>query len=1747
MISIQTNVNSLVAQQNLSVNSSFQSKTIQQLTSGYRINQSGDDAAGLAVANKFRSTVAELTQGVANGNDATAQLQIMDGGMNNISLILDRLKTLATQSASGTFTGNRTVLNSEFQNALSEIDRQAQSIGLNTGGLFAKNLDVFLGAGSGSSSLQNGIVTLGLTQSAVDSQSLGMKGMQAVNLTSGTDIGATSATSVQSILSNVSGANPNQQAVAGYAAMQFSGAGFADAGKVSISVNLAGVTDVATLATAVNAAIQSAGNGTTAAATAFKNANIVASLHTDSSGGQQLAFSSGTAAFQVQAGDQMANALLGKVAIVVGVAQGTAIAGTGATNVTGAATTDGLLTQGQTVKLVVTGGGLAGPVTLQVNTSGNSQVSTSGAITDLETQFSGNALLAAAGLSMAGTSTPGSALSFASATGQGFNVQVSGDTANLLGLGSFLVDSGKNADYTAVTAGTAYSAATITGNATTRGIADGLQISLNGLAATPLTSIDLTAGANARAASLTSSATITGGFVSTPGQVDITALTNQANITVINNGVANNKTFTFGANQAEAKATVVSLVTPGMTQAGFLGYTQTAAGTSAGRADQFTIALDGGAAHTITFDGNYTAGTTQAALFLGDLQTAIDSGITGAPGQVVASWAVDPTTGLHTGELTLTSATAANGAQSTLTLGAATDATSGKAAASAISSDTGGTFSLTAAGHNNQFTVALNGGSAMTLTVADDAAYTATTLLAAIQSAIANTGGVGNSAGNQSSNVSANWALDDSGLNTGALTLTSAVTGASSSVSIGAATYATQGVAVGTLDSSWFATGGITVGANSDKFQISIDGGTTYTATITPGTYPTGGTSKADFLAAVQAGLDGSGIGAGHVTASWGALNGGGSGLLTLTDTSGTTGAGSYVTATALTYGTKAANVGTLDSTTGFGSPLVISALDNNNTFSVALDGGPSKLVTLRDGPYADSGALLIEVQYALDHSGLGSGAADQVHASWGAMGGGGTGLLTLTDNTSTTGLLSTMNVSAVSNATHGTATGTTTESAFVPFASSGGATNDTFMVSVDGGVAVRVTVDQSSDVAASIPGDINTAIGLTSLAGKVTASWDALTHLLTLASTSSGSASNVGVAQDGVNTGASAFFGTLTPTSVSGSDSAGNTGLSHVVGVASATQGAIATDQGLTKAGLTGATPISGTGGVENTGWSTLTLTKGINTIGNDTAANTGIGSVGLVAALTHGFDDAPTTVQSIALTMQTAFGTDALVTVSTDNLISIASTTKGANSSVLLNATANSVYGKLNLTSPTSVLGQNSSLADVVNNLNAQFSANGTAYQAAGLTAVATLADGTGSGNFITIQSNNGTQFRLNAVGAPAVATSGAVASSVTNASFSLTAPLTTAITVGAGTTDQFKVAVDGGQAQTLTVGPGVYQTTATFLAAVRAAIAASTDPTNGIAGKVTAAYDTATMRLTLTSVSSGTASSVTTSGVTGNTGLANLGFGTGSSNSGLLSSTTENTGFGVAGRTNTALPSSTGTSMSAFDAFGTSNSTVFTFSAMKFGNDKQAITFSATDANGVLETKTVTLQNDKSINRAGVSIDDAVAYINTQLQQGTSQPALQQIVAVKENVSGAEQINFVSSLSGFTVSVAATANADGLNGGVAAYRTSVANGDGANMQVDTKEAAKAAVTALATAVGKLGSAQAAVGKGQNQLYYAVNLAQSQITNFSAAESYIRDANVAQQAANLTKAQVLSQASIAAMAQANSAPQAVLALLRG
>jgi flagellin len=143
------------------------------LTSGFRINSSGDDAAGLAVANQFRSDIAELTQGVRNANDGISTLQIVDGGLNNISKLLDRLKALATQSASDTFLGDRATLDAEFSTLLTEIDRQAANIGLDTGGTNnTAALAVFIGGGGDVQA--NSQVTIDLTTAVVDAAGLGV-------------------------------------------------------------------------------------------------------------------------------------------------------------------------------------------------------------------------------------------------------------------------------------------------------------------------------------------------------------------------------------------------------------------------------------------------------------------------------------------------------------------------------------------------------------------------------------------------------------------------------------------------------------------------------------------------------------------------------------------------------------------------------------------------------------------------------------------------------------------------------------------------------------------------------------------------------------------------------------------------------------------------------------------------------------------------------------------------------------------------------------------------------------------------------------------------------------------------------------------------------------------------------------------------------------------------------------------------------------------------------------------------------------------------------------------------------------------------------------------------------------------------------------------------------------------------------------------------------------------------------------
>jgi len=195
MISIQTNYASMVGANNLNVNNTFQTNTIEALTSGYRINSSGDDPAGLAVANQYAANVAQLTQGVINANSGVSTLQIIDGGMSNISTMLQRMQTLATESASGTFTGDRSTVQAEFSTLQTEITREASNIGLSTtNAANATTLNVYIGGGNNSTNSQ---VSIDLGSSFVDATSLGVgAGVSVSGSTYGVTMEATGGTNL---------------------------------------------------------------------------------------------------------------------------------------------------------------------------------------------------------------------------------------------------------------------------------------------------------------------------------------------------------------------------------------------------------------------------------------------------------------------------------------------------------------------------------------------------------------------------------------------------------------------------------------------------------------------------------------------------------------------------------------------------------------------------------------------------------------------------------------------------------------------------------------------------------------------------------------------------------------------------------------------------------------------------------------------------------------------------------------------------------------------------------------------------------------------------------------------------------------------------------------------------------------------------------------------------------------------------------------------------------------------------------------------------------------------------------------------------------------------------------------------------------------------------------------------------------------------------------------------------------------
>ena len=130
---IQHNMMAINANRNLGNNNSALGKSLEKLSSGYKINRAGDNAAGLAISEKMRAQITCLAQAETNCNDGVSLIQTAEGALTEVHSMLNRMVELCEQSANGTYDDavDRNALQQEVTQLICEIDRIASSTNFN--------------------------------------------------------------------------------------------------------------------------------------------------------------------------------------------------------------------------------------------------------------------------------------------------------------------------------------------------------------------------------------------------------------------------------------------------------------------------------------------------------------------------------------------------------------------------------------------------------------------------------------------------------------------------------------------------------------------------------------------------------------------------------------------------------------------------------------------------------------------------------------------------------------------------------------------------------------------------------------------------------------------------------------------------------------------------------------------------------------------------------------------------------------------------------------------------------------------------------------------------------------------------------------------------------------------------------------------------------------------------------------------------------------------------------------------------------------------------------------------------------------------------------------------------------------------------------------------------------------------------------------------------------------------------------
>jgi len=152
---VQHNLQAMNSNRQLGITTNLQAKSTEKLSSGYKINRAGDDAAGLAISEKMRSQVRGLDKASTNAQDGISLIQVAEGALNETHSILQRMNELATQAANDTNTSiDRSNIQQEIDQLTSEIDRIRSTTQFNTMNLLDgnfKNKNLQVGSLSGQS------------------------------------------------------------------------------------------------------------------------------------------------------------------------------------------------------------------------------------------------------------------------------------------------------------------------------------------------------------------------------------------------------------------------------------------------------------------------------------------------------------------------------------------------------------------------------------------------------------------------------------------------------------------------------------------------------------------------------------------------------------------------------------------------------------------------------------------------------------------------------------------------------------------------------------------------------------------------------------------------------------------------------------------------------------------------------------------------------------------------------------------------------------------------------------------------------------------------------------------------------------------------------------------------------------------------------------------------------------------------------------------------------------------------------------------------------------------------------------------------------------------------------------------------------------------------------------------------------------------------------------------------------------